>query len=55
MTVSLTLDEAKKQFVDLEVSDKSGNIIHQQGLFTQKLKHTGIGSYFFEDANITSA
>ncbi len=55
MTVLLTLDEAKKQFVDLEVSDRSGNIIHQQGLFTQKLQHTGIGSYFFEDTNITSA
>ena len=55
LTSSLSLDEAKKQFIDLEVTDKSGAIVHQQGLFTQKINHVGIGSLFFADTNITSA
>lgn len=51
----LSLDEAKKKFSDLEVTDKDGKIIYQQGIFTHNMKHVSIGSFFFPDTNITSA
>ena len=44
MVSMLTIDEARKQFPDLEVSDASGTIILQQGIFTHGMKHTSIGS-----------
>ena len=55
MESMLSLEEAKKMFVDLEVSDASGTIIHQQGIFTHAMKHTGIASWFFSDPSITTA
>ena len=55
MVSMLTLDEARKQFPDLEVSDASGTIILQQGIFTHGMKHTSIGSWIFADPSITSA
>ena len=55
MVSMLTLDEARKQFPDLEVSDASGAIILQQGIFTHNMEHTSIGSWIFADPSITSA
>lgn len=55
MVSLLSLDEAKEKFPDLEVTDKDGAIIHQQGIFTHNMKHVSIGSFFFPDTNITSA
>lgn len=55
MDSMLTLDEAKKMFVDLEVSDASGMIIYQQGIFTHNMKHESIASWFFSDPYITTA
>jgi two-component system sensor histidine kinase BaeS len=55
MVSLLSLDEAKEKFPDLEVTDKDGAIIHQQGIFTHDMKHVSIGSFFFPDKNITSA
>lgn len=55
MTSLLSLDEAKKKFPDLEVSNSSGTVIYQQGIFTHNMKHVSIGSLFFPDTNITSA
>ncbi len=51
----LSLEEAKSMFADLEVSDASGAVIYQQGIFTHAMKHTGIASWFFSDPNITTA
>lgn len=55
MESMLTFEEAKKMFVDLEVSDASGTVIHQQGIFTHDMDHTGIASWFFSDPSITTA
>ena len=55
MESMLSLEEAKKMFVDLEVSDSSGVVIYQQGIFTHAMKHTGIASWFFSDPSITTA
>ncbi len=55
MDSMLTLEEAKKMFVDLEVIDVSGSTIFQQGIFTHNMKHESIASWFFADPNITSA
>lgn len=55
MDSMLTLEEAKKMFVDLEVIDASGSIIFQQGIFTHNMKHESIASWFFADPSITSA
>lgn len=55
MDSMLTLDEAKKMFVDLEVSDASGTVVYQQGIFTHNMKHESIASWFFSDPYITTA
>ena len=55
MVSMLTLEEAKKAFVDLEVSDASGTVIYQQGIFTHNMKHESVASWFFDDPYITSA
>ncbi len=55
MDSMLTLEEAKKMFVDLEVIDMSGATIFQQGIFTHNMKHESLASWFFADTDITSA
>lgn len=55
MDSMLTLEEAKKMFVDLEVSDARGTVIYQQGIFTHNMKHESIASWFFSDPYITTA
>lgn len=55
MTSMLTIDQARAQFPDLQVTDASGAIILQQGIFTHNMKHTSIGSWIFADPSITSA
>lgn len=55
MTSILTLDEARAQFPDLEVTNASGTIIVQQGIFKQNVKHSSIGSKIFTDPLITIA
>lgn len=51
----LSLEEAKKMFVDLEVLDSSGATIYKQGIFTHDMQHTSIASWFFADPYITVA
>ena len=55
MESMLTIEEAKKMFIDLEVLDGSGNTIHKQGIFTHAMKHVSISSWFFDDPSITTA
>lgn len=55
METMLTIDEAKKMFVDLQVEDASGTILLQQGLFTHDMQHQGIASWLFDDPTITKA
>lgn len=55
MESMLTLDEAKRMFVDLQVEDGSGNIIYKQGIFTHNMTHESIGSWIFADPYITVA
>ena len=55
MESMLTLEEAKKMFIDLEVLDGSGNTIYKQGIFTHAMKHVSISSWFFDDSSITTA
>lgn len=55
MDSMLSIDEAKKMFVDLEVVDASGTTVYSQGVFTTGMKHDSIGSWIFEDPFITIA
>ena len=55
MESMLTIEEAKKMFIDLEVLDGSGNTIYKQGIFTHAMKHVSISSWFFDDPSITTA
>lgn len=55
MESMLTLDEAKKMFVDLEVLDASGTTVYKQGIFIHNMKHDSIASWFFTDPYITIA
>ncbi len=56
MTSMLSLEDAKKMFVDLQVEDGSGSIIYEQWLFTHdEMEHKGIGSWIFPDPYITRA
>ena len=55
MQTMLTIDEAKKMFVDLQVEDGSGNTIYKQWIFTHNMTHESIGSWIFNDPYITIA
>ncbi len=55
MSSMLSPEEAKKMFVDLQIEDGSGNILHKQGVFTHSMEHESIGSWIFSDPLITIA
>ncbi len=55
MTSPLSLEEAKKMFVDLQVLDASGTIIYSNGVFNHPMEHVSIGSWIFDDPFITLA
>jgi signal transduction histidine kinase len=55
MESMLTVEEAKKMFVDLEILDASWSTIHRQGLFLKDMEHITLDSLLFDDTMITRA